>query len=74
MAAVTQQYTGRVLHAEIQYVTAYEQKPGYVVFGFRLVDPQHQEPKPKTLFSQLDSALQIRRDLKAYDAAVQGGE
>lgn len=30
-------YTGRTLECQITYVTGYEQKPGWVVFGFKEV-------------------------------------
>jgi len=30
-------YTGRWVEGEIKYVTDYEQKPSYVVFGFEMV-------------------------------------
>lgn len=38
---IKQQYgchTGRTLHASITFVTNFMQNPGYVVFGFTLID------------------------------------
>jgi len=32
-------YTGRSVTADITYVTNYEQKPGFVVFGIELTSP-----------------------------------
>ena len=34
---VKSEYTGRVEHVRITYVTTYQQKKGYVVFGFVLM-------------------------------------